>query len=114
MTDGQLAALITAIVAALGSIAGAIKWGIGRAAAALDRNTDSTVKALERNSDVMVDNTASNAVLCTKIDTISQYVVSQTEAQAAPNLPKAIVVKRRTPGKGTPVTHNRPNTNGDE
>lgn len=83
------------IVAALGGIAAAIRWIGGRITAALDRN-----------SAAMIANTASNAVLSTKIDGIATYI--QGFPVAEDQAPK----RARTPAKGTAIPRSR--THGDE
>lgn len=63
MTDAQFGVLAAVLTAGLGGIAAAIRFGVGRLVAALDLN-----------SKAMLENTASNAVLATKIDAVTDYV----------------------------------------
>lgn len=63
MTDAQFSILVTVIGAGLSGIGLAIRFSATR-----------IIKALDDNSTAMLANTASNAVLSTKIDAIAQYV----------------------------------------
>lgn len=63
MTDSQFGLLIAAVTAGLGGIAAVIRWSVGVIQTALLDNTKA-----------MISNTASNAVLATKIDTIAGWV----------------------------------------
>lgn len=76
------------IIAGLGGIAGAIKWGVGRITKTIDKSGDlakevsSTIgKRLDRNTDAMIENTASNASLSTKIDSIANFVHRATPGE---------------------------------
>lgn len=63
MEDWQFGILVTGITGGLGAIAAAIRWSIRR-----------YINGLDRNTDAMLKNTESNAVLATKIDSISKFV----------------------------------------
>lgn len=78
MTDGQFNMLIAALIGGLGTIAAAIRFGVGR-----------LVRALDLNSKAMLDNTASNAVLATKIDSVAAFVRGSTPALGVPSVPGA-------------------------
>lgn len=63
MTDTQFYILITVIGAGLTGIGAAIRFSVTH-----------VVKALDANSKAMLENTKSNAVLATKIDSVAFYV----------------------------------------
>lgn len=67
MEDWQFGLITTAVTAGLTGIATAVSWSARR-----------IIKAMDRNTDAMVDNTKSNAVLTTKIDSIANYVRDNT------------------------------------
>jgi hypothetical protein len=89
LTDGQFGILASVLTVGLGAIAAAIRFGVSR-----------VVTALDVNSQAMIANTASNAVLSTKIDAITEYIHRE----------------RPTPVEGVPTTtagqylHVRPKT----
>lgn len=76
MTDAQFGILVAAITAGCGGIAAVIRWSV----AVL---TD-TVKA---NTSAMIENSASNATLSTKIDSVATWVHRNTPHQGLPILP---------------------------
>lgn len=63
LSDNQFNLLLGVIVTGLGGIAAAIRFSVGR-----------VVKALDANTGMMLENTKSNVVLSTKIDTVATYV----------------------------------------
>lgn len=63
MTDAQFGILISVIGVGLTGIGAAIRFSAMR-----------VVKALDDNSAAMIENTKSNAVLSTKIDSIADYI----------------------------------------
>lgn len=63
MTDAQFATIIATLAAGLSLIAAAIRFSVGR-----------VVTALDNNSAAMLENTKSNAVLSTKIDSVATFV----------------------------------------
>lgn len=92
MDPDQFKWLLAALGLGLSGIAAAIKWVGGRITSSIDRN-----------SDAMIENTASNAVLSTKIDGIAKFVQLREESSS------------QTPPRGVPVTtpgYARPSTKG--
>lgn len=71
MTDNQFYALLTVLGTGLAGIGAAIRFSVGR-----------VVKALDLNSTAMLDNTKSNAILSTKIDTITTYVQGRSRVSS--------------------------------
>lgn len=63
MSDNQFNALLTVIGVGLTAIAAALRWSVGV-----------VTRSLERNTAAMIANTASNAVLSTKVDAVSVFV----------------------------------------
>lgn len=121
MTDEQ--AIAGALIAAAGAIAGAIKWAAGRIAKSTDASAETTKLVTNRNTDAMIANTASNAILATKIDTIADFVQRRPET-ATDGVPRpveevtTVTTTRRTPPKGSPVGGyygpSRPSTHGGD
>lgn len=70
MGDGQFSILIAAITGGLGGLAAVIKWSVGVL-------TD-TLKA---NTSAMVENSASNARLSTKIEKVTAWVEDNTPSE---------------------------------
>lgn len=77
MTDNQFYVLITVIGSGCASIGLAIRFSVGR-----------IVKALDDNSSAMLKNTEANAVLSTKIDTVSQFVRERSTPAMGIAIPK--------------------------
>lgn len=124
MTDEQLIA--SAITLAGGGLVAAFKWAVGRITTSMDRNTTA-----------MLANTASNAILSTKVDYVARFVEGHTPVfgvpempiapeQAKPNpaphvaapAPQAQPAVTRTPARGVRVdggySHSRGRTSGDD
>ena len=74
MSDAQLASLLAAILTFAGSIATAIRWGVVRLVNAIDHSSTVATAALDRSTNAIIANTASNAVLVTKLDNLADKV----------------------------------------
>lgn len=81
MEDWQFGLLLTAVTTGLGGIAAAVSWGAKR-----------ITKTIDRNTEAMVKNTESNAVLSTKIDSITDYIHRERD---------------KTPVEGVPIRNER-------
>ena len=68
MSDAQINILIGVLTAGLAGIAAAIRFSVNR-----------VVNSLDANSTAMLENTKSNAILSTKIDTIATYVQGRSK-----------------------------------
>lgn len=77
MSDAQFGVLIAALTAGLGGIAAVIRWSVGILTGALSANTKA-----------MVENSASNARLSTKIDKVTAWVEDNTPTER-PRPPRA-------------------------
>jgi len=73
MTDAQFGVLVTVLGAGLAGIGAAIRFSMSR-----------IVVALDASSKALIDNTASNAVLATKIDSIAEFVHRERDKQPTP------------------------------
>lgn len=71
MTDTQFYVLITVLGTGLAGVGAAIRFSVNR-----------VVKALDLNSTAMLDNTKSNAILTTKIETIAGYVQGRSRVSS--------------------------------
>lgn len=63
MSDAQFGILVSVLGAGLSGLIGVIKWSVGR-----------VMKTVDDNTSAMLENTKSNAILSTKIDSISTYI----------------------------------------
>jgi hypothetical protein len=95
VSETQFYILATVLTGGLGAVAAAIRFSVSRVVAALDAN-----------SKAMLDNTASNAVLSTKIDDIARHVRERelTPVEGVPTKPMGqysvqIPRKATEPGK---------------
>jgi hypothetical protein len=71
MTDNQFYILITVIGAGLAGIGAAIRFSVGR-----------VIHAMDNTSAALVENTKSNAILSTKIDTVSTFVQGRSRVSS--------------------------------
>lgn len=81
MNDTQFYVLVTVLGGGLAAIGAAIRFSISR-----------VIKAIDSNSKAMIDNTASNSVLSTKIDSIADFVQKRERERDS------------TPVEGVPIT----------
>ncbi len=87
MTDGQFNALIAVLGTGLAAIGIAIRWAASR-----------IVKSQDASTTALVANTASNAILSTKIDNVTRWV--ETRATRPP------LTRRQTAGGGVRIVAN--------
>ncbi len=94
MTDVQI--LSAAIIAAGGTIGGALKWAVTR-----------MTKAQDRATDALIANTASNATLVAKLETalnridkISDFVDETSGVHHTPPTPEPAKRRTATPAEG--------------
>ncbi len=108
LTDAQLVTIVSAIIAAIGGLGAAIRWGMGRFIASYDDNAKAMVKSNDASTTALVANTASNAVLIVKIDTLGDKIdkVSDFVDGFQPSAPKH--KRAKTNPIGTPQYHTKP------
>lgn len=83
MTSEQIVAITLAVLGLIGGIGTAIKWGATRITKSIDRSGE----RVDKMTDAMIENTASNARLSTKIDSIANFVHGQTPGRGIQQQP---------------------------
>jgi len=94
MTDAQFGALLTAVIAGLGSIVGMIKWGVTRVTKAMDDQTGSNL----RLADAQIELAGANAAMRADIDHITRWIYVHT-----PGSVPLEVERERTPVQSIPI-----------
>lgn len=83
MTDGQLTAILAAIVACAGVIGGAIRWSVKRLTKALDDNTLSN----KADANAKLELAKEMAILSERINRVSDFVEEHTPPPQEPPKP---------------------------
>ena len=94
MTDAQFGALLTAVIAGLGSIVGMIRWGVTRVTKAMDDQSSSNL----RLADAQIELAASAAAQRADIDHITRWIYTHT-----PGATPQPTERERTPVRSMPV-----------
>ena len=103
MTDTQFYVLITVIGAGLAGIGAAIRFAVSR-----------VVKSIDGNAAALIDNTKSNAILSTKIDTISTYVQGRSRVSSEVKEFVAVTIRDEISGVHDAIRSTGPAGNDDD
>lgn len=104
--NGQLAAILAAIVSVAGIIGGAIRWSVKRLTKALDDNTASN----KADAEAKLTLAKEMAVLSERINRVAAFVEEHTPPPQEPPKPP----RRKTPAYGTEYAYQRPKTRGGD